>query len=583
MRAGGVVRVEPKVLDLLVHLIRCRERLVEKAELFARVWTDTYVSDASLMQCVRRARVAIGDTGGERAAIRTVRGRGYTFVAPVTVDAGLRAENEASSESPTEPGGGPDLFGRAAEIAAADEWLAATAAGSGGLLLIPGEAGVGKSMLAHRIAELAQARNFAVLWANGGTRLGSPPYWVWSQVLNAFAEAVEPPVLRHSLGVGAADLAELAPGLRQRLGELREAPVVDAEQLRARLLQAFLDWLRQASRRQPLLVVFDDVHLADRSSLMVLELAVQDAQSLSLGFVATCRVPDVDATRDAAATIDRLRVAGRCREIELVGWSEAQLADVAAAHLGDVPGADVAALWRRTQGVPFFVVELLRGARTAADLAGSAREVEVEGSVPTAVRALVRERLTSLTSDTRSFLEVAAVVGLDIVPEFVAALSGLDRGAVTAAMDEAEAHRMVVADAGYRFAHALFAEVLYSELPTFRRAQWHRAVAEEYGRVGREPAARAYHLTRANGCVDASVVVRALIDAGDEAAAKHAYDDALAHFEQALGRLDDSADADLQGQVLVKLTSSARYAGRILAARASGRRAATTALDLGDA
>lgn len=584
-RSGEPVHAEPKVLDLLVHLVRCRERLVDKKELHARIWPDTHVSDASLMQCIRRARTAIGDSGGDQRAIQTVRGRGYTFVAPVAVvaDAGSQRADPASSPRVDST----EIFvGRESELADADEWLATVASGKGGLMLLPGEAGIGKSTLARRIADLARSRNFDVLSANGGSRLGCPPYWIWTQILDEFAGGSEPAALRDVLGPGGSDLARLAPAILRVLPDLAVDSPLDGEHQRARLLQAFVDWLRHAARRRPLLMVLDDLHLADRSSLMVFELLAREAARLPAGLVATYRSPDIGGSPDLALAVDHLRSAQLCREVVLEGWSPQQVGEIVSRRFADAGRPEAASLWQRTQGVPFFVVELLRTAKSVDELSSSSVAGAVVDSVPASIRALVRERLALLQPDSRRFLEVAALVGMEIEPEFVAAIAGLEEAAWLRAMEEAEESGILGAAPTYRFAHALYAEALYAEIPPFRRARWHAAVAEAYERNRREPAACAYHWLRANGCADAATVRRALVAAGDAAAAKHAYDDAVAFFEQALARLPAAGTengAELRAHLLVKLASASRLAGRIAVAREIGYEAVRASLSVDDA
>ena len=151
-RSGTPVDLEPKALRLLLYLAHERARTCTKDDILAELWPDTIVSDDALFSVLKKARRAVGDDAANQMVIRTVRGRGYRFVASV----------EERDESPTPTRPAVPFVGREEMLARLGGAIESTLAGSGRLILIEGEAGVGKTSLAEEIATLARARGVEV-------------------------------------------------------------------------------------------------------------------------------------------------------------------------------------------------------------------------------------------------------------------------------------------------------------------------------------------------------------------------------------------------------------------------------------
>jgi predicted ATPase len=160
------------------------------------------------------------------------------------------------------------FVGREAELAAlAVDLDAATTGGRGGVVLLAGEPGIGKTRLAEELAAQATAQGALVLWGRCWEGEGAPAFWPWVQIVRAYLEAADPAVLRQDMGAGGADIAQVVPAVHDRLPGLPTPPPVEPEAARFRLFDSLAGFLRAAAARRPLLLVLDDLHWADAPSL----------------------------------------------------------------------------------------------------------------------------------------------------------------------------------------------------------------------------------------------------------------------------------------------------------------------------
>ena len=162
-RRGKKVRIEPKVFDVLLHLIANRDRVVTKNELLDTLWPGEAVSDSVLPRCIAAMRRAVGDSRTQQQVVATAHGRGYRFVAEVkTAGAPVQKTPAASTPAPAARGepvrGRSKLVGRVGPMARLAETLDRTAAGRGGVALIVGEPGIGKTRLSEELEVHARER-----------------------------------------------------------------------------------------------------------------------------------------------------------------------------------------------------------------------------------------------------------------------------------------------------------------------------------------------------------------------------------------------------------------------------------------
>ena len=483
----------------------------------------------------------------------------------------------------------PAFVGRVHEIEQLSAGLAEAAVGRGRLFLLSGEAGIGKTRLADELASRASATGTRVLWGRCWESGGAPAYWPWVQILRGYARDTPAATVAEQMAHGAADLAHLLPELGAARADAapREA---ESEQARFSLFDSTATFLRNAAGAQPLLLVLDDLHAADESSLLLLQFLARDLRSAPLLVIGTYRESDA---RRVPARLEILSALVReGPRLPLRGLSQEEVGRyIAAAARAGAHDTLVNAIHHATDGNPFFVTEVVRlwlaaGARPSAD---------GEFEIPDEVRAAVRRRVDPLSAPAREALAIASVIGR----EFDAAV--FERVAETADARERLAEAVdagLVAAAGvgrYAFAHALVRQTVYGDLPPSRRVALHLAVAEAleaYRHDDIEPhlADLAHHFFQAAPGGGAERAAEYARRAGDQALAQLAYAEAAAHYERALHALDlrkgdvgdGPGDALARGALLIAFGRAQSRSGGAATWRASFRRAASIARALLD-
>jgi predicted ATPase len=374
------------------------------------------------------------------------------------------------------------FVGREGELVALAADLDTAVAGRGGVVLLGGEPGIGKTRLAEELATQATSRGALVLW--GRCWEGAPAFWPWVQVVRGYVEeAGDQAVLRREMGAGAADIAQIVPAVLECLLDLPAPPPVEPEAARFRLFDS-LAGLRAAAARRPLLLVLDDLHWADAPSLALLRFVGREVEGAGLLVVGIYRHTEVDAGHMLVGTLADLTRGQHHRRLLLGGLDQQEVASFLALVAEVEPSpAMAAAVHQQTDGNPFFVTEVVRllASQGRLDVTEAGSPVLAAG-LPEGVRAVVAERLGRLSDGCRQVLEVAAVLGRDFQLRVLQPAAGLDPGRLLELLEEAEAARVVGVVPGglgrWRFAHALVREVLYEGLPAARRVRLHGRVGE---------------------------------------------------------------------------------------------------------
>ncbi|MFC4949102.1 ATP-binding protein [Pseudonocardia sp. GCM10023141] len=448
------------------------------------------------------------------------------------------------------------LVGRSAALATTGAALADAVAGAGGLMLVAGEPGIGKSAVLTEQTRLAVAAGVLVLRGVGWEGAGAPPYWLWTQVLRG---------LPGDVPGGPATPFDRAP-IRSG-AETAEARFRLFDTVRARFAAA-----------GPLLVVLDDLQWADDESLRLLEF-------LRRGLAAE-RVLLLGAYRDGDAGPVLSGLAGSAPVVPLVGLDVAGVTALMAAVAGRLPDADLAAaVHRRCGGNPFFVRELTRlmvarGTWSVAGATGSR-------ALPDGVRDTLRMRLARLSQACVGLLEVAAVAASDVAPVLLREVGPEDADTIAELLEEAgRARVLTMTDNGWRFSHDLYRETVLAQVSAARRAALHGAVGralQVLSAGGTDPAAvggaarLAAHFVAA-GSATADDALRWSVRAAHEATARLGHDDAARHYTTALGLLRDvAADPADRVELLLGLAAARDRAGDPDATREAYLRAAALA------
>ncbi len=344
------------------------------------------------------------------------------------------------------------FVGRARALSRLLNAVEEAAGGRARLVLVAGEAGIGKTTL---VSEAAARSGWAVGWGTCADAERAPAFWAWSTALRGLLDAVG-----SAATDGLSDVGELVRVLPELSGQVAGEPsVVDTEAARLRLFDAVVRFLERIAGHAPAFVVLDDLQWADASTLALLRFVVRPCRPVALVIVGAYR-PDELTEPVAEAFVE---LAARGDTVQLSGLSAAEVA----ALVTDVAGAAAADRWaaevhRRTDGHPFF-------ARQLTDLLV---ESGPTAAVPAAVRDVVGRRVRQLSAECRALVEVAAVAGNDLMPDVLADVSGHDAATVSRLVEEGVRAGVLIRDADgthTRLAHDLFRETVAAGLAVPRR------------------------------------------------------------------------------------------------------------------
>ncbi len=450
--------------------------------------------------------------------------------------------------------------------------------GRGGLFLLEGEPGIGKTRLADEFAGHAQGEGALVLWGRCWEGGGAPSYWPWVQVVRSYLRFGDPQSLRDELGAGAGYIAQIVPEVSDAVGGLPSTPSLEPEHLRFALFDAMSAFLCGAAGRHPLVLVLDDLHAADRPSLRFLQFLALNLRHSSLLVVAGYRGVEVKLDPDVRSLFGELARHGR--RIPLGGLNNDDMAALIAQAGPTVPDpATVEAIRQVTDGNPFFVEEVIRLLRAEGRLARPLSSGEPLPA-PEGVRDAIGQRLARLSPEANHVLAVASVLGRDFDARVVERTAGLPADEVMAVLDEAVGAQLVVealrAVRRYSFRHALVRDTLYEALPAGRRAGLHRAVGEALedlygGNVDAHVPELAHHFFQAAAVGGAGKALEFSARAGDQAAEMLAYEEASGHYDRALQSMAVAGEIDnlRRCELLLRLAESQWRAGDSSAARSA--------------
>lgn len=463
------------------------------------------------------------------------------------------------------------LVARERELAEATAMWKKATLGESGALLISGEPGIGKTRLTRELRTRAELERAIVLTGECYAE-NNAPYAPIAQMLQA------PTVLGliASLPLPVqADLITLAPALRARFPTLPPNPPLEARAEQQRLFESFGQFCQTQTARAATLLVLEDAHWADNSTLLLLRHVVRQAQRLRLKLLVVLTYREVElseakALNELLLDLNRERLATRLKLTRLT--ADQTNAMLAAMFAEEITPDFLAGIYRETEGNPFFVEEVCKALIESGNLYREngrwRRPHMAEIEIPQSVRAAVSARIEKLPTETQEVLRVAAILGREFDFDTLRAVSEQSEDELMEALEQAERAQLLLevktpatarpraaTALRFSFAHALIPTTLRESLSRLRRQRLHRRVAQALER--QHPAGApelapvlGHHFAEAG---EGEKAAHYLLQVGDQARGLCAFTEAIAAYEQALAFLQDSDDDARAARILMRL------------------------------
>jgi len=447
------------------------------------------------------------------------------------------------------------MVGRDAERAELIRHLDAALAGHGGIVLIGGEPGIGKTRLTEELLAEASRRGATGRVGHCYEMQGSPPYVPFVEITEYTARVLPPVALRRLLGDDAPEVTRLMPELRRMFPDIPQPIELPAEQQRWYFFNAYRAFVDRACRMAPIVAVFEDLHWADEPTLQLLLHVAQTASSMPLLIIGTYRDVELEVTRPFAKVLESLlrqRLATRIALRRLPASGVDALLEAMSGR--PAPASFARVVFRETEGNPFFVEEVFQHLAEEGHLftieGGWRTDLHVDTlNVPEGVRLVIGRRLERLSETSRRILTTGAVLGrtfsLALLEQLESGPGGAGPDGVIDAIEEAERAHLVTPssggrDAQYMFGHELIRQTLADALSMPRRQRLHGRIAlaieELYvSNLTKHVSTLAHHFYQAGAGADLEKTTQYLIQAADQARATAGHEESLGYIENALG------------------------------------------------
>ncbi len=470
-----------------------------------------------------------------------------------------------------------------------------TLAGKGHLFMLVGEPGSGKTRMTEQIATYALLCNAQVLIGSCYEGEGAPAFWPWLQIVRSYVQDLEADKLQSIMGPGAADIAQVVSEIKETLPDLPPPPTLEPEQARFRLFDSVTTFLKNASKLRPLVVILDDLHWADKPSLLLLQFLARELKDAGILVIGTYRDMELGRQHPLSQTLGELSRQGLSARIVLRGLTEIDVARFIEMTTGIKPSESlVRTVYQQTDGNPFFLNEIVRLLVVEGQLERPEATTASAVRIPEGVREVIGRRLDQLSEECNRILTTASVIGREFSLEALEPLSDISGDQLLELLDEAMAARVIdelpQTVGQYSFVHALIRETLYEEISTARRVRFHRRIGAVLEKLyANSPDSHlpelAYHFFQASPAGNSDKAIDYAIRAAKRAIGLLAYEEAAGHYENARAVIEtqDEVDQDQRCEMSLALGDAQKKAGNNAKAREAFLQAADIARQRGTA
>jgi ABC-type oligopeptide transport system substrate-binding subunit/DNA-binding SARP family transcriptional activator len=531
---------------------RCRQAVQEE------LGTEPLVETVELCQAILEGRIAIG------LAPETL-----SLQAPVVEPATPLGRSPLDAMAPS------SLVGRERELAFLNRRWQEAEAGRGGLVLVSGEAGVGKTRLVEEFAHSRSWQGTRVLCGRCYEFERMLPYQPLAEALRTTLPALTSSAPGDLPAWILREIARLVPEVLEARPDLEATPAIRSDEERARLFDGVTRFVVALAAHETQLIVLEDLHWATASTLQLVHYLVRHLVEHPVLLVGTLRPEAVGRQHPLWALQQQLEREGLAESLPLSRLSPAAVEAmiVEMAGVGETVAPLAARLYRETEGNPFFLIEIVKALfeRGVVQLAEGvwkgdyARISEAAIPLPAGVSEAIQARVRCLDEEAQEALRLAAVLGREFDFDLLAAAWGRGEEATLEVLDDLLRHRLIDEGVGslgrdYAFTHHKIQEVVYIGIPRRRRQRAHAqagAVLERlYGPEAEAVAGElAFHFQKGkqHGEALTEKAIAYRLQAGDRALALYAHEEAIDHYQQALVMLKERGEHGQAARTLMKL------------------------------
>jgi serine/threonine protein kinase/tetratricopeptide (TPR) repeat protein len=458
------------------------------------------------------------------------------------------------------------LIDRVEEIRLLREAVDRTVRGGGGVVVLHGEAGIGKTRLTRELGAYARLRGMQVLYGRCPALFrmdGVPPYVLWSEVIRDYLQLCVPEQLYKVIGYYPGEVCKLVPEIKQKLGNVPKSLPLSPEQERDRLFEAISQFVINISREAPLLIVLDDLQWTDQTSLLLLHYLARGIYGESLLLLGAYRDTDVDEKHPLSPVLEELNRERLLQSAPLKRMSFNDVSEMIKQILEeeDIPREFCELVYDKTRGNPFFVEEVIKSLKEEDVIYREKskwriREVS-KVEFPETVKSVIKARIGRLNEESQHVLTMASFVGNDFSFEALCAVTGFEEDRLLGVMEKMlktglVKERVIRGQGVYSFVDIIVRDVVHEEVSLVRHMKLHgvvgNALEKAYAKkIDEHLGELAYHFLEGG---DKDKALNYFTKAGEKAQKIYAPDEASSHFQHALELLEEK-EGNVEQKALV--------------------------------
>jgi len=449
----------------------------------------------------------------------------------------------------------------------------------GGLVLLYGEAGIGKTRLTRELGAYARLRGMQVLYGRCPALFrmdGVPPYVLWNEVIKDYLQVCTPEQLYRVIGFYPSEVCKLVPEIKQKLGTVPQSLPINPEQERDRLFEAVSQFMINLSKETPLLIILDDLQWTDQSSLLLLHYLARGVYKEPLLLLGAYRDTDIDERHPLSPVLTELNRERLLQSAQLKRMSFNDVLEMIKQILDqdDIPREFCELVYEKTKGNPFFVEEVIKSLKEEEVIFREENQWKFKEvskiEFPKTVKSVIKARISRLDEECQNILTLASFVGNDFSFEAICGVTNIEENKLLELMEKLlktglVKERVVRGEDVYCFADVIVRDVVHEEVSHLRHRKLHSSVGNALEKVYAKKIDEhlgelAYHFLEGG---DKEKALDYFLKAGEKAQTVYAHNEAFSYFQHALELLEEKgASLEQKVRIVEKLGDLNFWIGR---------------------